>query len=156
MRPLLVVAGAALVALGCQYNSATDPAPTTPAAQAVTAATYAYGPGDTYRVYQDQLARATSLDDVLPFLSARHRAQLFNIPADQQKQALVALQQTAIPNPHVRNVKSDGDTATLEAIGAVRRAMVTMHREGGLWRVTEEVWTTKEAAPQPAPLPSQP
>lgn len=117
-----------------------------------TAGAVADGPGTPARAYLDlraAVARATSIDTVLPFLSATYRRVVSSLPAAERVDWLQRLKRVPPPGVTVQAQALAGDRC---ALGAVTRdashvkwsGRVEMVREGGAWKLADETWRTEQ------------
>ena len=104
-------------------------------------------PTQAYLEYQDALAKATKLSEVLPYLSSAYRAMLESRPKADQPVWLKRLQESAVTDLKVTKETIAGDKCTLEgtatsARGNAVRGKVNLVKEGGAWKLDEEFWAT--------------
>jgi len=140
---------AAALALSCAALFAC--APNVPARSGSSVATE-QTPTERYETYRSTLARAWSLDQLLPLTSRAVRDETDKRPESFRKALLADLQARKVAHLRVVEERVDGDHATLmvDAVTVIDpatktrgpgRATVRLVRENGVWCVDEEVWT---------------
>lgn len=116
------------------------------AAAAQPAATYASG-GDFYLAYRAAFAKATKIDDLLPWMAKARNAQIAKAPADE-KSMMFGMIKEMDDNVQVKVVKEtpkgDGAELQVEAVSkgtkAKTTATITLVKEGGAWKLDKESW----------------
>jgi hypothetical protein len=108
-------------------------------------------PGSAGRAYLDLRAaaeRATTVDAVLPLLSANYRRVVSNLPRAERDAWLARFKRVPPAPVKLQAEAQAGDRSTLGAV--VRDAThvkwsgrVEMVREGGAWKLADEAWTTE-------------
>lgn len=108
-------------------------------------------PTERYEQFRVRLARADSLDELLPLTSAAVRDETDKRPESFRKALLVDLKAREVEHLRVVEERFEGDRATLRVEATVvidperktrgpARATVKLVREGGVWFVDEESW----------------
>jgi hypothetical protein len=111
---------------------------------------------DRYLEYRMAVSRASSLDDLLPFMTHEEAERTHSAPAAVREQAWTALRDPAwrLSGVKVENASESGDKAHLMITGmapgdaTARRGFVNMVREGGEWKVKDELWLGSGAEPR--------
>jgi hypothetical protein len=105
-------------------------------------------PTQAYLDYHAAVLKATTLDEVLPHLSAAYRGMLESRPKTDRPLWLGRLKETAdIKDLKITKETIDGDKCTLEGAGTSARGnavhgKVHLVKEGGAWKLDEEFWAT--------------
>jgi Domain of unknown function (DUF4878) len=116
------------------------------AAVAQPAPTYKSG-GEFYLAYRAAFAKATKIDDLLPWMTKARNAQIAKAPADE-KSMMFGMIKEMDDNVQVKVVKEtprgDGAELQVEAISKGTKskttATVTLVKEGGAWKLDKESW----------------
>lgn len=109
-------------------------------------------PGSPARAYLDlraAVAKATSPEAVLPYLSATYRRVVTGLPAAERDGWLQRLKRVPPPGVKVQAQALAGDRC---ALGAVTRdtahvkwsGRVELVREGGAWKLADETWRSEQ------------
>lgn len=118
----------------------------TAAAFAQPAATYKSG-GEFYLAYRAAFARATKIDELLPWMTKARNAQIAKAPADE-KTMMFGMIKEMDDNTQVKVVKEtpngNGAELQVEAISKGTKskttATITLVKEGGAWKLDQESW----------------
>jgi len=110
---------------------------------------------DFYKQYLDAFTKATSLDDLLPYVSANRRREIEGSPALQRPRIWLGVKamQSMFTDVAVVNEEQHPDgraTLTLSAIDADKKkatGKVEILNEKGKWRVGPESWSSSQAPP---------
>jgi hypothetical protein len=123
------------------------------------------GPADVYLQYEQKLAQAKSLEEIVPFLSNQARERVEQVSPYDRSTLLQRMQEAAPKDVRVDGVHiTSPDRAALDVEGtkevangtpAPARAKVQMVQELGRWRVHQEDWTPS-TPPDRAPAPETP
>jgi len=105
---------------------------------------------DFYKQYQAAFAKATKVDDILPYLAADRRKQIEDTPAAQRPEMWEMVKMMTSMYTNVTVVKEDHNpdgsaTLTLSAIDADKKkatGKATIVKEGGAWKVGNESWSS--------------
>jgi hypothetical protein len=118
------------------------------AAMAAVATDKAKTPSQSYLDYRAALEKATTLDEVLPFLSMAYCGMLEARPKEDHPVWLQRLKE-AEEMKDVKIIRENihGGTCTVitsgtSAKGNAIKGKITMVLEGGAWKLDESVWTT--------------
>jgi hypothetical protein len=100
-----------------------------------------------YLRYREAFAKATKIEDVLPFMSAETRAQVDKTPADERPKMFEFVKMMSEMQTGVKVVREDrttnGATLTVEATDTDKNKVtgtITIVREGGAWKLGRESW----------------
>jgi len=115
------------------------------AAQTPTS-TYKTG-GEYYLAYRVAFDRATSIDELLPWVAKGRRDQIAKTPAGERKEAFEMIKMFD-DRTNVKVVKetpsASGAELQVEGISAESRGkatgIITLVKEGGAWRIERENW----------------
>jgi hypothetical protein len=116
----------------------------------ISSASVAQGqsPSEAYQAYLAAAKKATSLDELLPYLSKEYRAMLTAQPKDQKGVWLKRLKDTAdMADVRIGKETITGDKCTLEATakghsGMPLKGKVFLVKEDGGWKLDEQGWST--------------
>ncbi len=118
------------------------------AAFAQPAASYKTG-GDFYLAYRVAFDKATSIDELLPWVAKGRREQIAKAPADEKKEGfdMIKMFDDRINVKVVKETPSAaGAELQVEGISAETKAKATgviaLVKEGGAWRIERENWTS--------------
>jgi Na+-translocating ferredoxin:NAD+ oxidoreductase RnfG subunit len=105
-------------------------------------------PTQTYLEYHAAVAKAKTLDEVLPFLSAMYRSMLESRPKEDRPRWLANLKDgDDIKDLKITKESVDGDKGTVEATGISAHGnavhgKIIMVKEGGAWKLDSSSWAT--------------
>ena len=105
-------------------------------------------PTQTYSEFHAAIAKAKTLAEVLPYLSAAYRGMLESRPKTDQPVWLGRLKDgDDVKNLAITKETVDGDKCTVEATGVSARGnavhgKITMVKEGGEWKIDAMAWAT--------------
>jgi Na+-translocating ferredoxin:NAD+ oxidoreductase RnfG subunit len=105
-------------------------------------------PTQTYLEYHDAVAKAKTLDEVMPYLSAMYRAMLESRPKEDRPKWLGNLRDgDAVTALKVTKETVDGDKCTLEATGTSAHGnavhgKIALVKEYGAWKIDSTAWAT--------------
>jgi hypothetical protein len=105
-------------------------------------------PTQTYLEYHAAVAKAKTLDEVLPYLSKMYRAMLESRPKEDRPKWLTNLKDGAdVKDLKMTKEAIDGDKCTLEATGIsahgnALHGKIILVREGGAWKLDSSSWAT--------------
>jgi Domain of unknown function (DUF4878) len=106
-------------------------------------------PTQAYLDYHASVLKATTLDEVLPNLSAAYRGMLESRPKKDRPVWLGRLKESAADLKDLKITKEtiEGDKCTLEgtstsARGNALHGKVHLVKEDGAWKLDEEFWAT--------------
>lgn len=132
MRALAFVFLALLVSLG-KFEAQTKPS----------------DPLEFYKSYLAVLAKAKSLDELLPYYTHELAEGLSKMPADMKanyvRMNARTLQDVKVTKQHVESAKAVFEMTAKEADGRETTGSATMVKEADAWKVGDESW----AAPAP-------
>jgi hypothetical protein len=103
-----------------------------------------------YKTYQAACAKATKVDDLLPFITADRKKQVEATPADQRQQMFDMMKMMMSMYTDVTVVKEDHNadgsaTLTLSGLDSGKKkatGKVNVVKEGGAWKVGLESWSS--------------
>jgi hypothetical protein len=103
-----------------------------------------------YKTYQAACAKATKVDDLLPFMTADGKKQVEATPAAQRPQMFEMMKMMMSMHTNVTVVKEDHNadgsaTLTLSAVDSDKKkatGKVDLVKEGGGWKVGQESWSS--------------
>ena len=109
-------------------------------------ATYKSG-GEFYLAYRVAFDRATSIDELLPWVAKGRRDQIAKAPPSERKEAFEMIKMFD-DRTNVKVVKetpsASGAELQVEGISAESRSkatgVITLVKEGGAWRIERENW----------------
>jgi hypothetical protein len=116
------------------------------------AALQAQKPGQTgsefFMAYSAAMAKAKSIDEVLPFMSAQRVGQVKGTPADERAMMFEMIKEMGAKNVKVVKETPSATGATLEATGSdpaggAMKGTITLVKEAGAWKVDKESWSNK-------------
>jgi hypothetical protein len=105
-------------------------------------------PTQTYLEYHAAVAKAKTLDEVLPYLSAMYRSMLESRPKEDRPKWLTNLKDGSdVKDLKMTKEAIDGDKCTLEATGISAHGnavhgKIIMVKEGGAWKLDASSWAT--------------
>lgn len=105
-------------------------------------------PTQAFLDYQAAVAKATTLSEVLPYLSAAYRGMLESRPKKDHPVWLERLKDSAnIKDTKIVKEAINGDKCTLEGTGTSARGnavkgKIQLVKEGGAWKLDEMFWST--------------
>jgi hypothetical protein len=108
----------------------------------------AKSPTDAYLAFVAEAHKATTLEQLLPHLSAEYRAMLTSRPADQKDVWLHRLKDSAdMTEIKIGKETITGSKCTLEGTaksssGATLKGKVSLVQEDGEWKLDEQGWAT--------------
>ena len=106
-------------------------------------------PTQSYLDYHAALAKAKTLDEVLPYLSKEYRAMLESQPKADRATWLGRLKDMAAAKDlKITKETINGDKCTLEGTGTSSKGnptkgKISLVKEGGAWKLDEEGWATE-------------
>lgn len=107
-------------------------------------------PTETYKAYRAALAKASSYDDILPFMEPKGRAMVEAMPVERRAAMFGLMKKFAgtFTDVAVYGETVTGDTAVLEVFGKDPKGQpatgtVPMSRHDGAWKVGTENWSSK-------------
>jgi hypothetical protein len=103
--------------------------------------------GEYYLAYRVAFDRATSIDELLPWVAKGRRDQIATTPAGERREAFEMIKMFD-DRTNVKVVKetpsATGAELQVEGISAERRTkatgIITLVKEGGAWRIERENW----------------
>jgi hypothetical protein len=103
-----------------------------------------------YKTYQAACAKATKVDDLLPFITADRKKQVEATPAAQRPQMFEMMKMMMSMYTNVTVVKEDHNadgsaTLTLSGLDSDKKkatGKVDVVKEGGAWKVGQESWSS--------------
>jgi Domain of unknown function (DUF4878) len=103
-----------------------------------------------YKTYQAACAKATKVDDLLPFLAADQKKEIEATPADKRPQMFDMIKMMMSMHTDVTVVKEDHNadgtaTLTLSGVDSDKKkasGKVNVVKEGGAWKVGKESWSS--------------
>lgn len=103
--------------------------------------------GEFYLAYRVAFDRATSIDELLPWVATGRREQIAKAPASERKEAFAMIKMFD-DRTDVKVVKetpsAGGAELQVEGISAESRAkatgVITLVKEGAAWRIERESW----------------
>lgn len=116
------------------------------AAMAQPAASYTTG-GEFYLAYRVAFAKATSIDELLPWVAQGRREQISKAPADERKEAfeMIKMFDDRVEVTVIQETPSaSGAELQVEGVSAESRAkatgVITLVKEAGGWKIERESW----------------
>jgi hypothetical protein len=110
------------------------------------AATYASG-SEFYLAYRAAFDKATSIDELLPWVAQGRREQIAKAPPQERREAfeMIKMFDDRVDVKVVKETPSaSGAELLVEGISAERRSkatgVITLVKEGGAWRIERENW----------------
>ena len=105
------------------------------------------GPAEVYDLYLASIKSADSLDDLYPYITSRKKSSLESIP-EENKPGSLQFKKNVANSTERKNIKTNiNDNQAKLIINAVDTSSkknvvvtVTMLKEGGNWKVDEEVF----------------
>ncbi len=117
-----------------------------PIASAQPAAAYKTG-GDFYLAYRVAFDKATSIDELLPWVAKGRRDQIANVPADEKKKGFEMIKMfddrvnitivTETPTAAGADLQVEGVSAETKAKAT---GAITLVKEEGAWKIERENW----------------
>ena len=103
---------------------------------------------ETYMSYVATLAKAKSMDELLPYMSAARAGQAKAAPADEKKMMFEFVKEMGAKNVKVVKETPSAAGATLDVSGSdpaggAMKGTVTMVKEGGAFKIEKESWSNK-------------
>jgi hypothetical protein len=103
-----------------------------------------------YKTYQAACAKATKVDDLLPYMTADKKKQVEATPAAQRAQMFDMMKMVMSMYTNVTVVKEDHNadgsaTLTLSGLDSDKKketGKVDVVKEGGAWKVGQESWSS--------------
>jgi hypothetical protein len=92
------------------------------------------------------MAKAKSIDELLPFMSKQRVDQVKGTPADERKMMFEMVKEMAAKNVKVVKETPAAAGATLEATGSdpaggAMKGTITLVKEAGAWKIDKESWS---------------
>ena len=107
-------------------------------------------PTETYNAYRAALAKASSYDDILPFMEPKGRAMVEGMPVERRAAMFGLMKKFAgtFTDVAVTGETITGDTAVLALSGKDPKGQpatgtVPMSRHDGAWKVGTENWSSR-------------
>jgi hypothetical protein len=99
-----------------------------------------------YLAYNATMAKAKSIDELLPFMSKQRVDQVKGTPADERKMMFEMVKEMAAKNVKVVKETPAAAGATLEATGSdpaggAMKGTITLVKEAGAWKIDKESWS---------------
>jgi hypothetical protein len=106
----------------------------------------AKGPLETYKAYLEVLAKADSLDQLLPHYTKELAGQLAKMPKEMQGNYLKmnkrVLKDLKVTKETVTATKAEYELTATTADGKPTTGSATLVKEGGAWKIHDEAWAT--------------
>lgn len=105
-------------------------------------------PTQTYLDYHDAVAKAKTLDEVMPYLSAMYRSMLESRPKEDRPKWLGNLKDgDAVTDLKITKETVNGDKSTVEATGISAHGnpvhgKIILVKEGDAWKIDSTAWAT--------------
>jgi len=102
-----------------------------------------------YQKYLAAFAKATKVEDILPFMAEKNRKQAEATPKEDREKMFGLLKILAHHDVKVLKEERGADGSTILSVTGVdddKKAgtgKVTLVKEGGAWKIGEESWTDK-------------
>ena len=101
-----------------------------------------------YMTYNATMAKAKSIDELLPFMSKQRVDQVKGTPADERAMMFEMVKEMAAKNVKVVKETPSAAGATLEATGSdpaggAMKGTITLVKEAGAWKIDKESWSNK-------------
>ena len=110
------------------------------------------GPLDTYKAYLDVLAKADSLEQLLPHYTRELAGQLSKMPKEMQGNYLKmnkrVLKDLKVTKENVTSTKAEYQLTATTGEGKPTSGSVTLVKEAGAWKVQDEAWATSSGGDQ--------
>jgi hypothetical protein len=109
-------------------------------------------PGETasevYLSYVAALAKAKSIDELLPFMSKSRVDQVKATPADERTMMFEMVKELGAKNVKITKESATATGATLDAVGAdsaggAMKGTITLVKEGGVFKIDKDAWSSK-------------
>ena len=128
-----VTVAAVASAIGVAALQAQKPAPTA---------------SEFYLTYNATMAKAKSIDELLPFMSKQRVDQVKGTPADERAMMFDMVKEMGAKNVKVVKETPSPAGATLEVTGSdptggAMKGTVTLVKEAGAWKIDKESWSNK-------------
>jgi hypothetical protein len=103
---------------------------------------------DFYMGYLKTFGKATSIDELLPFMSKQRVAQVKGTPADERAMMFEMIKEMGAKDVKVVKETPSATGATLETTGSdpsggAMKGTVTLVKEAGAWKIDKEAWSSK-------------
>jgi hypothetical protein len=101
-----------------------------------------------YLAYNATMAKAKSIDELLPFMSKQRVDQVKGTPADERAMMFDMVKEMAAKNVKVAKETPSAAGATLEVTGSdptggAMKGTITLVKEAGAWKIDKESWSNK-------------
>jgi hypothetical protein len=102
-----------------------------------------------YQKYLAAFAKATKVEDILPFMAEKNRKQAEATPKEDREKMFGLLKILAHHDVKVLKEERGADGSTILSVTGVDddkktgTGKVTLIKEGGAWKIGEESWTDK-------------
>jgi hypothetical protein len=102
-----------------------------------------------YQKYLAAFAKATKIEDILPFMAEKNRKQAEATPKDDRDKMFGLLKILSHHDVKVLKEERGADGSTILSVTGVDddkkmgTGKVTLVKEGGAWKIGEESWTDK-------------
>ncbi len=103
--------------------------------------------GDFYLAYRAAFAKATSIEDLLPWAAQGRREQIAKAPADERKEGfeMIKMFDDRVDIKVIKETPSaNGAELQVEGTSAGTKAkatgVITLVKESGAWRIEKESW----------------
>jgi hypothetical protein len=110
----------------------------------VAAQQKASGPMDAYKAYLDVLAKATSLEQLLPHYTKELRDGLSKMPKEMQGNYLKmnrrVLKDVKVTRETVTDSRAEYEMTAVTGDGKHIAGSATVVKEGGAWKIDEDAW----------------
>jgi hypothetical protein len=116
------------------------------------AAVHAQKPGQTasefYLAYSAAMAKAKTIDELLPYMSKQRVDQVKGTPADERAMMFDMVKEMGAKNVKVVKETPSAAGATLETTGTdgaggAMKGTITLVKEAGAWKIDKESWSNK-------------
>jgi hypothetical protein len=102
---------------------------------------------DFYLGYLKTFGTATSIDQLLPFMSKQRVDQVKGTPADERKMMFEMIKEMGAKDVKVVKETPSATGATLETTGSdpsggAMKGTVTLVKEAGAWKIDKESWSS--------------
>ena len=112
----------------------------------------AKGPLETYKAYLEVLAKADSLDQLLPHYTKALAGELSKMPKEMQGNYLKmnkrVLKDLKVTKEQVTATKAEYQLTATTAEGKLTTGSATLVKEGGAWKIHDEAWATSTGGDQ--------
>ena len=102
-----------------------------------------------YMAYRAAFAKATKIDELLPYMSKARKAEIEKTPAGERSKMFAFIKEldTVTQIKVIKEAKSaNGVTLSAEGIDGDKKkstGTIDVVREGGAWKLGKESWSTK-------------